>query len=73
MGHYMTKEGVETICKNCLYWGNTYKFLNKVLGSCGNANQKLDYVFYFNDADIFGQKQSIGNSEVKKGGNIYGY
>ncbi len=55
-GHYMTKEGVSIICKNCLYWGNTYKFLNKVLGSCGNANQKLDYVFYFNDCGYFWPK-----------------
>lgn len=38
MGHYMTKEGVPIICKNCLYWS-----ISKY-STCGHANQKLGRV-----------------------------
>ena len=56
MGHYMTKEGVSITCKNCLYWGNTKRGLNGVMGSCGNANQRLDFTFYFNKCGHFWPK-----------------
>ena len=55
-GHYMTKEGVATVCKNCLYWGNTMKGFNGVMGSCGNANQKQRMTFYFNKCVNFWPK-----------------
>lgn len=52
-GHYMTKEGVPIICKNCLYW--SYKGV--VIGTCGNANQKQRIQFYFKDCEHFWPKQ----------------
>lgn len=52
----MTKEGISTICKNCLYWGNTSKFFNGVMGSCGNANQKQRIQAYFNECEYFWPK-----------------
>lgn len=52
MGHYMTKEGVSIICKNCLYWGRV-KYSNGVMGTCGNANQKQRNVFFFNSCVHF--------------------
>lgn len=54
--HYMTKEGVSIVCRNCLYWGNTNKLLGGNMGSCGNANQKNRMTCYFNTCANFWPK-----------------
>lgn len=56
MGHYMTKDGVAIVCKNCLYWGNTATAFNGNMGSCGNANQGNRLMPYFRKCEHFWPK-----------------
>ena len=52
MGHYMTKDGVSIICRNCLYWS----FKGGVIGTCGNANQEKRLQFLKNKCMNFWPK-----------------
>ena len=52
MGHYMTKDGVPTVCKNCMYWN----YRGGGLGDCGNANQIHEIPFYFMNCQYFWPK-----------------
>ncbi len=52
MGHYMTKDGVSTVCKNCMYWD----YRGGGFGDCGNANQIHKTPFYFMKCQYFWPK-----------------